>query len=64
MVKKVLDAVNGSKTNIGIVAWGLYQMLLMWKPGVGNVLNPDLVNTLITMWLGYSVRDAWKKLEK
>ena len=64
MVKKLLDAVNGSKTNIGILIWGVYTLAVGMKPGLGDILKPDIVNTLLMMWLGYSVRDAWKKIEK
>lgn len=56
--------INGNKTNIGLVIWGAYNLVIAFKPGIGTYLPADIVNTVLMAWLGYSVRDAWKKLEK
>ena len=60
-MKELLD---GNKTYIGIVVFGLYNLAVHFSPGLANIVSADVMNTMIFAWTGWSFRDAIKKSEK
>ena len=60
-MKELLD---GNKTYIGVIAYGVYNILIHYAPALGNIVSPDVMNTVIFAWTGWSFRDAVKKSEK
>lgn len=63
MLKKLWDAVNGNKTDMGVIAAGIYSILLT-TTNIETLINPELIWTAIGMWTGVAVRDAIRKTQK
>jgi len=62
-MKKIWNALDGNKTNVGMIAWGVYNILIQMSPNIAAVLSPDIVNTALMAWVGISFRDAIRKVE-
>ncbi len=63
MLKKLYDALNGSKTDLGIIVAGIYSILLT-TTNIETLINPELVWSALGMWTGVAIRDAIRKTQK
>jgi len=59
----VFNFLNGKKSYIGIIVFGVYNILVSIFPNLGETVKPELVNTLLLTWTGISFRDALKRME-
>lgn len=62
-MNKLFKALDGKKTYLGLIAWGVYNIAADASPSVVNLLSPEIVNTALTAWIGIAFRDALAKLE-
>lgn len=57
----MLNFLNGYKTYIGVIAYGVYHIAIVMFPKIGTMASPDIVDAILATWTGISLRDAIAK---
>lgn len=54
----MLNFLNGYKTYMGVIAYGVYHIAIAMFPKLGMMMSPDIVDAVLATWTGIAFRDA------